>query len=113
MIRSSDSQQKKGTCQRLNFDVPEEHEIRFKESKKRDKNLTLCKELKKRWNKRVTVIPIVIGALGTVTKELVKGLEDMEIKGQVDNIQSRALLKSAIILRRVLETWGDLLLSKL
>ena len=28
------------------------------------------------WNKKVTVIPIVIGALGTISKGLVKGLED-------------------------------------
>ena len=29
----------------------------------------------------VTVIPIVIGALGTVTKELVQRLEGLEIRG--------------------------------
>ena len=29
---------------------------------------------------KVTVIPIVFGALGTVTKGLVKGLEDLENK---------------------------------
>ena len=32
------------------------------------------------WNTKMTVIPIVIGALGTVTKRLVKGLEDLEIR---------------------------------
>ena len=57
---------------------------------------------------KATVIPIVIGALGTATKELVKVLEDLEMKGQVETIQNIALLKSARILRRVLETWGDL-----
>ena len=30
---------------------------------------------------KVTQIPIVIGALGTVIKGLVKGLEDLEIRG--------------------------------
>ena len=54
---------------------------------------------------KVMVIPIVIGALVTVTKGLVKGLEDLEIRGQVETIQTRALLKSAAILRRILETW--------
>ena len=29
---------------------------------------------------KVTVIPIVIGALGTILKELVKELEDIEIR---------------------------------
>ena len=39
-----------------------------------------------------TVIPIVIGALGKVTKGLVKDLEDLEIRGQVEKIQNTALL---------------------
>ena len=58
---------------------------------------------------KVTVIPIVIGALGTVIKELVQGQEDLEIKGRVETIQTTALLRSARILRKVLESWGDLL----
>ena len=32
----------------------------------------------------MTVIPIVIGTLGTVTKGFVKGLEDLEIRGRVE-----------------------------
>ena len=62
---------------------------------------------------RVTIVPIVIGALGTVTKGLLKSLEDLEIGGRVDTIQTTALLRTARILRRVLETWGDLLSLKL
>ena len=30
---------------------------------------------------KLTVIPIVIGALGTITKGLVKGPEDLEARG--------------------------------
>ena len=58
---------------------------------------------------KVTIIPIVIGAFGTVTKGLFKGLEDLEVGGRVETIQTTALLKTARMLRRVLETWGDLL----
>ena len=53
---------------------------------------------------KVTFIPIVIGALDTVTKGLLKGLEDLEIRGRVETIQTTTLLRSARILRRVLET---------
>ena len=56
---------------------------------------------------------IMIGALDTVIKELIKDTEDLEIRGRVETIQPRALLKSAKILRRVLETWGDLLSLRL
>ena len=59
------------------------------------------------------VIPIVIDALGTIPKWLVKGLEDLEIKGQVETIQTAALLRLARILRQVLETWVDMLSLKL
>ena len=37
---------------------------------------------------KVTVIPIVIGALDTVTKGLIQELEDLEIKGQQESIQT-------------------------
>ena len=56
------------------------------------------------WNMKVTVIPIVNGALGTVTKDLVQGLEGLEIRGQVQTIQTTTLLRSVRILRGVLET---------
>ena len=49
-------------------------------------------------------MPIVIGALGTVTKGLLKGLEDLEVDGRVETIQMTALLRTARILKRVLET---------
>ena len=53
---------------------------------------------------KVMIVPIVIGALGTVTKGLLKGLEDSEVGGRVETIQTTALLRTARILRRVLET---------
>ena len=55
----------------------------------------------------MTVIPIIIGALGTIPKELVKGLENFKVRGQVETIQITALLRSARILRRILVTWRD------
>ena len=35
---------------------------------------------------KVTIVSIVIGALGTITKGLLKGLEDLEIGGWVETI---------------------------
>ena len=49
----------------------------------------------------IIIIPIVIGAFGTVTKGLLKGLEDLEVGGRVETIQTTALLRMARILRRV------------
>ena len=52
---------------------------------------------------KVTVIPIVIGALGSISKGLIQGLEDFEIRGRVETIQTTALMTSTRKLRRVLE----------
>ena len=52
----------------------------------------------------VPVIPFVIGVLRTVAKGLAQRLVDLEITGRVETTQTTALLRSARILRRVLET---------
>ena len=78
--------------------------INLKDGEKKDKYFDLARELKKLWNMKVTIVPIVIGALGTITKGLLKGLEDLEIGGRTETIQTTALLRTARILRRVLET---------
>ena len=48
--------------------------VSLKENEKKDKYTGLARVLKN----MVTVIPIVIGALGTVTKGLIQGLEDLK-----------------------------------
>ena len=42
---------------------------------------------------KVTAVPIVIGALGTIPKGLIKELEDLEIKGQVETIQTLSITR--------------------
>ena len=104
---------KKENLQNSRFAVPADHRIKLKECEKRDKYLDLPRELKKLWNMQVTIIPIVIDAFGKVTNGLLKGLEDLEVGGRVETIQTTALLRTARIQRRVLETWGDLLSLRL
>ena len=83
---------KKRTCKIVDFAVPADHRIKLKEWEKKDKYLDLAREVKKLWNMQVAIIPIVIGAFGTVTKGLLKGLEDLEIGGRAETIQTTALL---------------------
>ena len=101
------NKKKKKICRIVDFAVPVDHRIKLKDCEKRDKYLDLARELKKLWNMKVTIIPIVISAFGTVTKGLLKGLEDMEVGSRVETIQTTALMKTVRILRRVLETWGN------
>ena len=52
----------------------------------------------------MTIVPIMIGTFDTITKGLLKGLEDLEVGGWVETIKMTALLRTARILRRVPET---------
>ena len=87
----------------MDFVIPADHWVKLNESEKGDKYQDLARGMK---NAEVMVIAIVIGNLGTVTKEFVLGLEDLEIRERVETIQTTAVLKSARILRRVPETFS-------
>ena len=65
----------------MDFAVPADHRVKLEENEKKNKYQDFAKERKKLWSMKMTVIPTVIGALGTVTKGLIKGLEDLEING--------------------------------
>ena len=91
--RPYNNQQK--ICKIIDFAVLADNRIKLKECEKRDKYLDLARELKKLFNMKVAIIPIVIGAFGTVTKGLLKGLENLEVGGLVETIQTIALLKTA------------------
>ena len=70
----------------VNFAVPADHRVKMKESEKINKNLDLARELRKLWNMKVKVVPIVIDALGMVPKALEKNLGELEIKGRIETI---------------------------
>ena len=95
---------KKRTCKIVDFAVPSDYRIKLKECEKKDMYLDHARELKKLWIMQVTMISIVIGAFAVVTKRLLKRLEDLEVGGRVEPIQTTILLRTARILRRVLET---------
>ena len=83
---NNNQQKKKRTCKIVDFAVLADHRIKLKECEKKDKYLDLAREFKKMRNMQVTIIPIIIGAFGTVTEGLRKGLEDLEVGGRVETI---------------------------
>ena len=90
------------------------HWVKIKENENRDKYSDLARELRKLWNMRVTVKSIVIGAFETLPQKLGKRTGSVGNPGRgIETTQTTALLGSARILGRVLETWGDLLSLKL
>ena len=79
----------------LDFAIPADHRVNLKECEIELKNWRIEKAEEHESDDC---------ALGTITKRLLKGLEDLEVGGQVETIQMTALLRTARILRRVLET---------
>ena len=76
----------------MDFAIPTDYRVEIKGNEKRDKYLDLVRELKKLWNIKMMVIPIIINVLGIIPKGLVRGLEKLEIGGQVETTQTTVLL---------------------
>ena len=63
----------------------------------------LGRELRRLWNVKTEIVPVVIGALGSMPKDLKHWLEVLEIKPRINDMQKSVILQSARILRKVLE----------
>ena len=94
---------KKRTCRIGDFAISADHRVKLKESEKNEKYLGLVRILKILRDEENDGDTNVIGVLGD-TKELIQGLDDLEIKGRVETIQTTLLLRSTRILGRVMET---------
>lgn len=66
------------------------------------KYFDLARELKKVWTMKAAVVPIIVGALGTVLKSSAKKLDECEIK-RIETTHmttSARILMSAVVLKR-------------
>ena len=60
-------------------------------------------EVARLWQmKKVVVIPIVVGALGTITTKFEKSIESLGTEIRIEHIQKSALLGTTRIIRKVL-----------
>ena len=103
---------KKRTCCIVDFAVPVDHRVKIKESKKGTNTKTLPENWESCWTWGWRWYQLRL-ALLEWSQSLEKGLEELEIRVWIETIQTTALLRLAIILRRVLETWGDFLSLRL
>ena len=84
-----------------------------KKAKTREKYLDFAREQRTQGEMRATGIPFVIGALGTVPKGMKKRAGRVGNRGTFREIQTTILMRSARIVRRVVDMWGDLLSLRL
>jgi hypothetical protein len=60
-------------------------------------------EIQRMWTLKCTIIPVIIGATGIVTKTLRKNLEAVTGKHSIDSLQKTAVLGTSHIIRKVLQ----------
>ena len=68
--------------------------------KKKYKDLTI--EIERMWNVKTKVIPVIIGATGTISQSFRKYVSNIPGKHEVKELQKTAILGTAHILRKVL-----------
>ena len=89
----------------IDFSVPYDTNIILKTAEKLTKYKELEIELKKCWKlTSVEIIPVIIGALGTVSTDLKKYLNLISENIDINVVQKTALLGTANILRGILST---------
>ena len=55
------------------------------------------------WNLKCTIVPVIIGATGIVTRSLRKNLEALPGKHSIDSLQKTATFGTSHIIRKVLQ----------
>jgi len=73
-----------------------------KEAEKISRYRDLIIEIQHMWNVKTKVIPVIIGATGTISKSFRKYASNIPGKYEVKELQKTAILGTAHILRKVL-----------
>ena len=92
----------------IDIAIPGDMRVREKELEKIEKYQPLKDELARLWGlKKIKVIPVVIGALGVVSKKFEKYMTECDSNIRLEVMQKTTLLGTARILRKVLSTEGE------
>ena len=83
--------------------IPADRNVVQKEAEKKLKYRNLYKEMQRMWNLKCTIVPVIIGATGIVTRSLKKNLESVPGKHSIDSLQKTATLGTSHIIRKVLQ----------
>jgi hypothetical protein len=83
--------------------IPGDRNVVQKEAEKKLKYKNLCTEIKRMWNLKCTIIPVIIRATGRVTRSSRKNLEAVPGTHSIDSLQKTAILGTSHIIRKVLQ----------
>ena len=82
------------TCKLIDMTVPSDRNIALKETEKKCKYKDLELEIQRMWHMKTVVIPVVVGALGTVKKGMVKNIKKVSERATMTEIQKICMLGS-------------------
>jgi len=94
---------KEKTSTLIDVAIPADRNVVQKEAEKKLKYKILCIEIQRMWNLKCTIVPVIIGATGIVTRSLRKNLETIPRKHSIDSLQKTAILGTSHIIRKVLQ----------
>ena len=94
-------------CQIIDVDIPSDYNIQKKATEKMSKYVDLQIECQRIWNKKVEVIPVIIGATGIVDKNIKKYVGRIPGCHNIYSLQRSAIPGTAHILRKVLSIKPD------
>jgi len=93
---------KEKTCMLIDVAIPADRNVVQKEAEKKLKYNSLYIEIRV-WNLKCTIVPVIIGATGIVTRSLRKNLETVLGKHSIDSLQKTAILGTSHIIQKVLQ----------
>ena len=79
--------------------LPADRNVVQKEAEKKLKYNSLCIEIQRMWNLKCTIVPVIIGATGILTRSLRKNLEAVPGRHSIDSLQKTAVLGTSHILQ--------------
>jgi len=94
---------KEKTCTLMDVAIPADRNVVQKEADNKLKYKSLCIEIQRTWNLKCTIVPVIIGATGIVTRSLRENLETVPGKHSTDSLQQTATLGTSHIIRKVLQ----------
>ena len=95
------------TCKLIDMSIPSDRNIALKEMDKKSKYKDLELEIQRMWQMKSEVIPVVVGALGTIKKGMVENIKRVSARATATETQKISMLGSARILRKVLNVWSE------
>ena len=88
IIRDNDN----GTCMLIDVAISADRNVIKKEAEKILKYKDLTKEIQPMWNVKTKVIPVIIGATGTISKSFRKYVSNIPGSHEVKELQKTAIL---------------------